>query len=114
MTPFADNPTILLQDAKQKPQALALGSYRHDVAYTAALKSTQIHALGSYRHDVAYTAALKSGQTQALGSYRHDVAYTAALKSSSALQICPKFTGAEHCSAPVFFLGTVELKGRVA
>jgi hypothetical protein len=114
MTRITDNPAIFFQDAQQELQALALGSYRHDVAYTAALKSCQIHALGSYRHDVAYTAALKSGQTHALGSYRHDVAYTAALKSSAALQIVPKFTGVEHCLAPVFFLDTDVLKGQVA
>jgi hypothetical protein len=41
-------------------QALALGSYRHDIPYTGALKSTQCHALGSYRHDIPYTGALKS------------------------------------------------------
>jgi hypothetical protein len=69
----------------------------------ASLQEPQAHALGTYRHDVAYTAALKSCQTHALGSYRHDVAYTAALKSSLAVKICPRFTGVEHCLAPVIF-----------
>ncbi len=103
--------------ANQHSQAAALGSYRHDVAYTAALKSVQALALGSYRNDVAYTAALKSVVvTHALGNYRHDVAYTAALKSAQALshqggksfQGQPiedsQFTGVEHDSAPVIFL----------
>jgi hypothetical protein len=102
------------QESNQAAQAHALGSYRHDVAYTAALKSAQTHALGSYRHDVAYTAALKSVQTSALGNYRHDVAYTAALKSSFAIHEELLFTGVEHCLAPVFFLGVFSLKGRVA
>lgn len=102
--------------ANREPQANALGSYRHDVAYTAALKSGQALALGSYRHDVAYTAALKSVQTHALGNYRHDVAYTAALKSAQALshqggnsfkgQLTEdlSITGVEQCLAPVIFL----------
>jgi hypothetical protein len=75
------------QPAKQEPQAHALGNYRHDVAYTAALKSSQALPLGNYRHDVAYTAALKSEQSLPLGNYRHDVAYTAALKSGQALPL---------------------------
>lgn len=86
-------------------QALAKGSYRHDVAYTAALKSTQALALGSYRHDVAYTAALKSTQAHALGSYRQDLSYTAALKSAQGAQIIEKFTDVEHCLASVIFFG---------
>jgi hypothetical protein len=72
---------------KPEPQALPLGSYRHDVAYTAALKSTQALPLGNYRNDVAYTAALKSVQALPLGNYRNDVAYTAALKSGQALPL---------------------------
>ena len=81
----------------------------------ANLQEPQAHALGTYRHDVAYTAALKSCQTHALGSYRHDVAYTAALKSSSALQVCPRFTGVEHCLAPVIFFAEYQAwKGEVA
>jgi hypothetical protein len=88
-------------------QAHALGSYRHDVAYAAALKSVQTLALGSYRHDVAYTAALKSTQAHALGSYRQDVSYTAALKSAQGVQIIQKFTDVEHCLASViFFVGS--------
>lgn len=75
------------QPANQEPQALALGNYRHDVAYTAALKSPQALPLGNYRNDVAYTAALKSEQALPLGNYRHDVAYTAALKSGQALPL---------------------------
>lgn len=77
----------ICQTPKQEPWALPLGNYRHDVAYTAALKSGQTLPLGSYRHDVAYTAALKSEQALPLGNYRHDVAYTAALKSGQALPL---------------------------
>ncbi len=109
--------TMYPQSIPQEPQALPLGTYRHDVAYTGALKSCQILPLGSYRHDVAYTAALKSSQKHALGNYRHDVAYTAALKSGSfssvttpqggisfgASTIDRLNTGAEHCLAPVVF-----------
>jgi hypothetical protein len=88
-------------------QALAMGSYRHDIAYTGALKSAQGHALGSYRHDIAYTGALKSAQKQALGSYRHDVSYTAALKSASVSCMkkeCFQFAGVKSLSlTPVFF-----------
>lgn len=112
--------------ARQASQARALGSYRHDVAYTAALKSVQTLALGSYRHDVAYTAALKSIQTHALGNYRHDVAYTAALKSAQALshqggnsskgQLTEdlNITGVEHCLIPVIFLALEAGKGEAA
>jgi len=88
-----------------------MGSYRHDVAYAAALKSVQALALGSYRQDVAYTAALKSTQSHALGSYRQDLSYTAALKSAQGAQIIEKFTDVEHCLASVIFFGE---KGRVA
>lgn len=101
---------------KQAPQAHALGNYRHDVAYTAALKSVQALALGSYRHDVAYAAALKSEQQHALGNYRNDVAYAAALKSGSVSSFATQgvigfgaeiqdflSTGAEHGLAPVIF-----------
>lgn len=72
-----------LEGVEFDSQALALGSYRHDIAYTGALKSYQALALGSYRHDIAYTGALKSSPCQALalGSYRNDIAYTGALKS---------------------------------
>jgi hypothetical protein len=63
----------------------------------------QAHALGTYRHDVAYTAALKPSQIHALGSYRHDVSYTAALKSGSNPQNWSNFTGVEHGLAPVIF-----------
>jgi len=73
----------------------ALGNYRNDIAYTAALKSTLawapiVLAQGNYRHDIAYTAALKSTQSLipvllAQGSYRYDIAYTAALKSIQTL-----------------------------
>lgn len=113
--------------AIQHSQATALGSYRHDLAYTAALKSVQVLALGSYRQDVAYTAALKSVETHALGNYRQDVAYTAALKSAQALSHqggkSPKgqptedtqFTGVEHGSAPViFWLARPEIQEGVA
>jgi hypothetical protein len=110
-------PTLFPQPTLLETQALPLGSYRHDVAYTGALKSCQVLPLGSYRHDVAYTAALKSSQKHALGNYRHDVAYTAALKSGSfsgaispqggisfgASTIDRLNTGAEHCLAPVVF-----------
>jgi hypothetical protein len=101
---------------KQEPQALALGSYRNDVAYTGALKSIQALPLGSYRQDVAYTAALKSSQQHALGNYRQDVAYAAALKSGQfsgsgpqggigfgVLTIQFSLTGAKHDLAPVSF-----------
>lgn len=104
-------------NASQHPQTQRLGSYRHDVAYTAALKSIQALPLGSYRHDVAYTAALKSAQTHPLGSYRHDVAYTAALKSGSVASLDSQgvlgilhssytalITGVAHGVAPVIFL----------
>ncbi|MEM0952430.1 MAG: hypothetical protein AAGI66_09870, partial [Cyanobacteria bacterium P01_H01_bin.74] len=93
-------------------QVLALGSYRHDVAYTAALKSVSKKPtalpMGTYRHDVAYTAALKSVSPQglALGTYRHDVAYTAALKSIQTLfnPMIQKITGVDHAgSIPVIF-----------
>ena len=97
---------FLYSTANPEPQAHAMGTYRHDVAYTAALKSSQHLALGNYRHDVAYTAALKSSNNHALGSYRHDVAYTAALKSASNVQDYPKFTGVEQCLAPVIFFVT--------
>jgi hypothetical protein len=72
-----------LEGVEFDSQTLALGSYRHDIAYTGALKSCQALALGSYRHDIAYTGALKSCPCQvlALGSYRNDIAYTGALKS---------------------------------
>lgn len=88
------------------PIALALGSYRHDIAYTGALKSSQVQALGSYRHDIAYTGALKSAQQHALGNYRHDVSYTAALKSVLATVVDNRFqnTGVKHVVlTPVFF-----------
>ncbi|WP_373533285.1 hypothetical protein [Vampirovibrio sp.] len=101
---------------KQEPQALALGSYRNDVAYTGALKSIQALPLGSYRQDVAYTAALKSSQQHALGNYRQDVAYAAALKSGQFSGATPQggisfgvltiefsITGAKHDLAPVSF-----------
>jgi hypothetical protein len=101
---------------KQEPQALALGSYRNDVAYTGALKSIQVLPLGSYRQDVAYTAALKSSQQHALGNYRQDVAYAAALKSGQFSGFCPQggtsfgvfiiqfsLTGAKSNLAPVSF-----------
>ncbi len=110
-------PTLYPQPIPQEPRALPLGTYRHDVAYTGALKSCQVLPLGSYRHDVAYTAALKSSQKHALGNYRHDVAYTAALKSGSVsgaisqqggisfkiFTIDQLNTGAERCLAPVVF-----------
>jgi|GEM_PF-4914307 hypothetical protein len=114
------------QFADRESQANALGTYRHDVAYTAALKSEQALALGSYRHDVAYTAALKSVQAHALGNYRHDVAYTAALKSAQAMshqggtsfkgQLTEDstITGVEQCLAPVIFLAAPAEKGEVA
>lgn len=110
-------PTMQATPKSVKAQALALGSYRHDVAYTGALKSGQALPLGSYRHDVAYTAALKSSQQHALGSYRHDVAYTAALKSDCFTGVTTQQggisfqgfktdfanTGAKRCLAPVVF-----------
>jgi hypothetical protein len=76
------------------------------IDYNAETLQPQALALGSYRHDVAYTAALKSCQSHALGSYRHDVAYTAALKSTPNLSICPRFTGVERSLAPVIFFVT--------
>jgi hypothetical protein len=83
--------------------ALALGSYRHDIAYTGALKSLQVLALGSYRHDIAYTGALKSVQALPQGSYRQDIAYTGALKSSSLNQILSMKTGVLSIAlTPVF------------
>lgn len=77
--------------------------------------ATQAHALGTYRHDVAYTAALKSG-TQALGSYRYDIPYTGALKSvqqidhQGALVFCDssidmQWTGVTAVLTPVLFYG---------
>ena len=101
--------------ASSGSQAHALGSYRHDVAYTAALKSVQVLPLGSYRNDVAYTAALKSIQTHALGSYRQDVSYTAALKSTQAIQPTEKFTDVEPSLSSVIFFGEfLSQKGSVA
>jgi hypothetical protein len=82
------------------PIVLAQGNYRHDIAYTAALKSTQTTPLslaqGSYRYDIAYTAALKSIQTLAKGSYRQDIAYTGALKSVPHGLNLDQKTGATH------------------
>ena len=98
--------TVYSQHAsEQDTQALALGSYRHDLAYTAALKSLQALALGSYRNDVAYAAALKSIQTLALGNYRNDLSYTAALKSIPGNNHHKKFTDVEHGLASVIFFG---------
>lgn len=75
---------------KLAPQAHALGSYRHDVAYTAALKS-QVRALGSYRYDIAYTGALKSVQQ-------------ACQVSVTGMEIFwMNQTGVEMFSAPVIF-----------
>lgn len=108
MTHEPHNPT------HRDTQALALGSYRQDVAYTAALKSTQALALGSYRQDVAYAAALKSVQVHALGNYRQDLSYTAALKSTQGVKIYKKFTDVEPRSASVIFFGAFSKKGRVA
>lgn len=79
---------------KRLTQALALGNYRQDLAYTAALKSTQALALGNYRQDLSYTAALKSSSP-----------------ATSIQGIIPVFevsnpfqcTGVEHCLAPVIF-----------
>ncbi len=92
-------------------QALALGSYRQDVAYTAALKSVQVLALGNYRQDVAYTAALKSSQVHALGSYRQDLSYTAALKSAQGTKIHLKFTDVEQGLTSVIFFGAQTERG---
>jgi len=82
------------------PVALPQGNYRHDIAYTAALKSIQTTpvslAQGSYRYDIAYTAALKSIQTLAKGSYRQDIAYTGALKSTPHDLNSDQKTGATH------------------
>jgi hypothetical protein len=80
---------------------------------TQSNKDTQAHALGTYRHDVAYTAALKS-QCHALGSYRYDIAYTGALKSvqqaacmvsTTGMSVSTESyrTGVELLSAPVLF-----------
>lgn len=77
---------------KNTTQAHALGTYRHDVAYTAALKS-QIHALGSYRHDIAYTGALKSAQHMLC-----QVVELAGVESQKGLK-----TGVDKMSAPVLF-----------
>jgi hypothetical protein len=88
------------------------------VATNNRILDSQAHALGSYRHDVAYTAALKS-QTLALGSYRYDIAYTGALKSvqhvSGLAAACLESsiecqrTGVDLTSAPVLFCSELEV-----
>lgn len=97
----------LTQNRMMDTQAHALGSYRQDVAYTAALKS-QCLALGSYRYDIAYTGALKSVQ------------HTACMVFATCMEVSTESqqTGVEVFSAPVLFcigcLGTHKRPIRVA